>query len=167
MGIYAHDITVVYGSDYTETIDLPQTTQDLSDSVLYGQVDNADSLTAVNFPASIIDINNKIISISIPASLITYFGTGKYSYSIIAKSGSQYYVVVSGTLTIPPSTVATNEFTFFNSSSVAVTHNLNKYPSVTVTDSALTTVIGDVDYIDLNNLSVTFSAPFSGNIILN
>lgn len=53
------------------------------------------------------------------------------------------------------------------SSTWTVTHNLDKYPSVTVVDSAGTVVIGDVDYIDANSLTLFFSAPFSGVAYLN
>ena len=48
-----------------------------------------------------------------------------------------------------------------------ITHNLDKYPSVTVVDSAGTVVIGDVQYTDENTLVVTFAAAFSGTAYLN
>ena len=48
-----------------------------------------------------------------------------------------------------------------------VTHNLGKYPSVTVIDSAGTTVVGSVTHLDANSLTVAFSAPFSGTAHCN
>lgn len=48
-----------------------------------------------------------------------------------------------------------------------ITHNLKKRPSVTVTDSAGSVVEGSVEYIDENNLKITFSAAFSGYAELN
>lgn len=57
--------------------------------------------------------------------------------------------------------------TFSVSSSVDVNHNLNKLVSVSVIDSANDEVIGDVSYIDLNNIKVVFMAAFSGTIICN
>ena len=48
-----------------------------------------------------------------------------------------------------------------------ITHNLNKYPSVTVIDSAGTAVYGDIEYIDINNVRLTFSSDFSGKATLN
>lgn len=48
-----------------------------------------------------------------------------------------------------------------------IQHNLNKYPSVSIVDSADSVVIGDVEYIDLNNLIVSFSSGFSGMAYLN
>lgn len=48
-----------------------------------------------------------------------------------------------------------------------VNHNLNKYPSVSVVDSAGSTVVGDVSYDTLNQVTLTFSAPFSGKAFFN
>ncbi|ARA99134.1 siphovirus ReqiPepy6 Gp37-like family protein [Geobacillus thermodenitrificans] len=47
-----------------------------------------------------------------------------------------------------------------------ITHNLNKYPSVTVTDSAGNVVVGDVKHTSLNTTEISFSAAFSGKAIL-
>ena len=48
-----------------------------------------------------------------------------------------------------------------------VIHNLNKFASVTVVDSANSTVIGEVEYINLNELTITFQASFSGKAFIN
>lgn len=48
-----------------------------------------------------------------------------------------------------------------------VEHNLGKYPSVTVVDSAGTKVHGNVQYIDQNKITLQFSQPFSGKAYLN
>jgi hypothetical protein len=48
-----------------------------------------------------------------------------------------------------------------------ITHNLNNFPNVTVVDSALTEVIGDVVYINSNAIQVSFASPFSGNAHLS
>ena len=48
-----------------------------------------------------------------------------------------------------------------------ITHNLNKFPSVSVTDSGLNTVYGDVEYIDANSLTITFKSAFGGKAFLN
>lgn len=52
-------------------------------------------------------------------------------------------------------------------SSVTVNHNLGKFPSVTVIDSAGDEVEGAVDHLNANSLTVTFAAPFSGVVYLN
>lgn len=48
-----------------------------------------------------------------------------------------------------------------------IEHGLEKYPSVTVVDSAGNEVVGDCEYIDDNNVVVTFSNAFSGKAYLN
>lgn len=48
-----------------------------------------------------------------------------------------------------------------------VTHNLGKYPSVTVIDSGGSQVHGDVEYVNLNTLVIRFSAAFGGEAHLN
>jgi hypothetical protein len=53
------------------------------------------------------------------------------------------------------------------SASWEITHNMNKYPSVTVCDSAGTVVVGAISYVDSNSLVITFNSPFSGTAILN
>lgn len=58
-------------------------------------------------------------------------------------------------------------FSFTVASSVTVHHNLQKYPAVTVVSSANQIVMGDVVYNDMNTLTVSFSAPFSGTVYCN
>lgn len=48
-----------------------------------------------------------------------------------------------------------------------VEHNLDKYPSVTVVDSGNSVVIGEVVYIDSNNIRITFTSAFSGKAYFN
>ena len=48
-----------------------------------------------------------------------------------------------------------------------VVHNLNKYPAVSVVDSAYQEVIGEVEYLTPNTLEVRFTAPFSGQAYIN
>lgn len=48
-----------------------------------------------------------------------------------------------------------------------ITHNLAKFPSITVVDTANTVVTGQYDYIDKNNITITFSAAFAGKAYLN
>lgn len=61
---------------------------------------------------------------------------------------------------------------YFHVQSIASTewiinHNLGKYPSVTVIDSAGTEVNGEVNYTSLNTVTIKFSAAFSGKATLN
>ena len=48
-----------------------------------------------------------------------------------------------------------------------ISHNLNKFPSVTVVDSANRQVFCQAEYIDANNLTLTFSAAFKGKAFCN
>jgi hypothetical protein len=48
-----------------------------------------------------------------------------------------------------------------------INHGLNKFPSITVEDSAGSVVYGAEQYIDLNNVIINFSAPFSGKAHFN
>lgn len=57
------------------------------------------------------------------------------------------------------------DFTVTNN--VVVTHNMAKYPAVSVTDTAGDEVVGTVSYIDTNSLIVTFNNPFSGTVTCN
>ena len=52
-------------------------------------------------------------------------------------------------------------------SSWNITHNLNKYPSVSIVDSGNNWVVGDIEYINTNELTVNFTAAFSGKAYLN
>lgn len=48
-----------------------------------------------------------------------------------------------------------------------IEHNLGRFPTVTVVDSAGTVVVGEVRYIDSNTIRVKFIGAFSGNAYLN
>ena len=59
-------------------------------------------------------------------------------------------------------------FTQYQSSDTwTITHNLNKFPSVQVQDSAGTNVMGEIYYNSLDQLTLRFSAAFSGKAYLN
>ena len=48
-----------------------------------------------------------------------------------------------------------------------IQHNLGKFPSITVIDTANTVVTGEYTYDDINNVTLTFSAGFAGKAYLN
>ena len=48
-----------------------------------------------------------------------------------------------------------------------ITHNLGKYPSITVVSDIGIEVVGDYEYVDLNNVVLTFNGIFSGKAYLN
>ena len=70
----------------------------------------------------------------------------------------------------PSSSVGDKTFVFTQGTPIYqwdITHNLNKFPSVSVVDSFNEQVIGSVEYINKNRLTVTFAAPFSGQAYCN
>jgi len=48
-----------------------------------------------------------------------------------------------------------------------ITHNLNFRPAVSVVDSGGNHVIGDVNYVSVNVLTISFSSPFGGSAYLS
>lgn len=48
-----------------------------------------------------------------------------------------------------------------------IVHNLNKYPAVSIINSAGDEVIGDVQYDSLNQVTVRFEGSFKGTATLN
>lgn len=48
-----------------------------------------------------------------------------------------------------------------------IQHNLDKFPSISVVDSGDNLVVGEVKYIDLNNVLITFTSSFSGKAYFN
>jgi len=70
------------------------------------------------------------------------------------------------------STAADGDKTYTHTQSTAsatwsVAHSLEKKPSVSIVDSSDNLIRGQVDYTDLNNLTITLSAPTSGKAYLN
>jgi hypothetical protein len=63
----------------------------------------------------------------------------------------------------PPATTFSESVT--NVTSVTVTHNLNCYPSVIVTNPSGNVVQANVQYINSNSVLVTFSSAFTGLIV--
>jgi hypothetical protein len=53
------------------------------------------------------------------------------------------------------------------SSEWAINHNMSKFPSVSIVDSTNSVVVGEVQYIDKNSVTVTFNGAFSGKAYLN
>ena len=63
-----------------------------------------------------------------------------------------------------------NTFTFTQGAPATVwyvQHDLEKFPSVSVINNNNIIVIGQVEYINKNNLTITFSAAFTGKAYLN
>lgn len=48
----------------------------------------------------------------------------------------------------------------------AINHGLNSFPAVSVIDPTNTELFGQIDYIDSDNLTITFGSPVSGTAFL-
>lgn len=67
--------------------------------------------------------------------------------------------------TVAYTSAPTRRYTFHQeaaASSWVITHTLGGKPQVTIVDSADTVVIGDVTYNSNSQITVSFTAPFSG-----
>ena len=49
----------------------------------------------------------------------------------------------------------------------SISHGMGKFPSITVVDSGNSVVVGSSNMVDNNNLTITFTASFSGKAYLN
>jgi len=56
---------------------------------------------------------------------------------------------------------------FINTNTVLVNHGLNRYPSVTVVDTAKTEFGVEIQHIDENSLTVMMTLPMSGKVFCN
>lgn len=99
------------------------------------------------------------------------------SINIILDQGANSVDVVSNTEQPTVEVVITGgiiggdkNFIFTQSSSSdtwTINHTLNKFPSVSVVDSAGSVVIGEITYNSTSQITLTFSASFSGKAYLN
>ena len=48
-----------------------------------------------------------------------------------------------------------------------INHNLGKFPSVTIVDSAGSHVFGDIQHVNTNSFTITFTSSFTGKVYVN
>ncbi|EGW39152.1 hypothetical protein [Desulfosporosinus sp. OT] len=48
-----------------------------------------------------------------------------------------------------------------------ISHNLGRFPAVTIVDSAGSIVLGDIEYISVQRVQISFTAAFAGKAYLN
>ncbi len=96
--------------------------------------------------------------------------TGLYDLTLVYRSGNGSFVNDNFYSILLYSGAQDKDFTFSQSSAATtwnVTHNLNKFPSVTVTLADGQQVIADVTHNNKNNLTITFSGDNSGTAYMN
>jgi hypothetical protein len=94
------------------------------------------------------------------------------NFTLVKHNGSlvseEYYGIAA--VPVPVSQSGDKHFTYTRlsaSNTWTITHNLDKFPSVSVVDSGNNVVIGDIQYTNTNELTITFNASFSGKAYLN
>jgi len=116
---------------------------------------------------------------------ISIFGHYKISTYAVDPNDAQYYILSLNHIGSNGSLVNDYYYDIFNftlasasdktfvfeqgvsASQWDIQHNMGKFPSVSVVDTANEVYWGNVTYIDSNNLKINFSASFSGKAYLN
>lgn len=93
------------------------------------------------------------------------------NYNDLANKPSINGVALVGNKTSEELNIVSDKTFVYNQATSAdvweIAHNLDKYPAVTVVDSGGSVVIGEVVYIDKNNIRITFASAFSGKAYFN
>jgi hypothetical protein len=95
--------------------------------------------------------DDSVIDFTISQGDVTTFTIQRRNSGVLTATYNSSYTHTQGT----PETVWT------------ISHNLNKRPSVSIVTSFGAAVVGEINYIDNNNLTITFADPFSGKAYLN
>jgi hypothetical protein len=113
----------------------------------------------------------------IPTYVATNLPIPPYDFGFLSGGGSGSWGTITGSISsqtdlwnIIQNLYLKDHYTHDQSVASAtwtVTHNMGKYPSVTVVDTAGDEVFGDVNYVSVNQLVISFNAPFSGKAYLN
>lgn len=125
------------------------------------------------------------------AESINEIGTGGYSAKFWAEQAEQYAALLGNGLSAQNVTLRSEanfpsgitnvetalslllqqqEYVYRQSTASSVwtiQHNLNRYPSVTVVDSADNVVIGSITYLSTNLIEIEFTSQFVGKAFLN
>lgn len=91
----------------------------------------------------------------------------KYKYADDARPAALRYRGASQITVLQSKGSTYTHLQNYASSKWVITHNLSRHPSVTIVDSAGTSLFGDVTYDSDNQITIRFSAPFSGKAYLN
>lgn len=130
--------------------------------------DDADNLTTVDDDPITVRASGDSVRVRDLTTSSTIFPTDKL---MVIGSEDEHLVSIE-TLTNYLSTQIDSDKHYTHIQSITsdlweITHNLDKYPSVSVVDSAGSVVVGDVEYVSTNALTITFGAAFKGKAFLN
>lgn len=115
-----------------------------------------------------VDIDNRVYFLE-PADLAV-IGVPSFFHNAVLTSGSSLLVRLSRLETLFSGQYPTVDKTYVHQQQIPealilVTHELEKYPVIFIFDTAGDQCFGAIEYLDVNRIAVTFSAPFSGTII--
>jgi hypothetical protein len=94
----------------------------------------------------------------------------KYGMVVFVQEDGKKYILESDLVTWTQLTSIAQEYIhnqIIGSAVWSINHNLNKFPGVIVTDSGNNVIVGDIQYVDLNNVIVSFTGSFSGKAYLS
>ncbi len=116
---------------------------------------------------------NQWLQVGLTQTQIQYIQEA-YNRSVMAVDVSRTETTETVKLTYRDSTFISDsvEFSYIHTQTAAsstwnITHNLGKYPAVSIVDTGGNEVIGEVVYNNNNSVSLQFSAPFSGKAYFN
>jgi hypothetical protein len=122
-------------------------------------------------PQQIQELSDANISSPADGQALLYNATsGKWENDTVSGSGDMLASVYDPLINANTAKVTDARYTFTQavpSASWSVTHGLDKFPSVDVVDTSGNVVEGDIQYIDSNNVTITFSASFAGKAYFN
>jgi hypothetical protein len=122
-------------------------------------------------PLQIQELSDANISSPADGQALLYNATsGKWENDTVSGSGDMLASVYDPLINANTAKVTDARYTFTQavpSASWSVTHGLDKFPSVDVVDTSGNVVEGDIQYIDSNNVTITFSASFAGKAYFN
>ena len=81
--------------------------------------------------------------------------------------GDKYYAMAYSPKGQTDKNFVSSNIAFSADVAETVNHNLNKFPSVTTVDSAGSHVVGDVQHINENSFTITFTSSFTGKVYAN
>lgn len=155
-------------SDLANTFDgrITQNEEDIADIVSGGLIDNITIKPNENNKWEAHAVINKNTTNSATNPIYDWVGTqAEYIAQDVATQHPEWLCYITDDMFNPGDTYVFEQGE--SASTWYVTHNLNKYPSVTVVDSAGTTVDCTVIYINSNECELRFNAAFKGTAYLN
>lgn len=139
--------------------------------VIEPQILDIESVTPVNIDIKSATDNNIKISTSSTGSADIAASAWSSNYDALTNKPRINGNILMGDKT-PEELGIVEDKTYLHNQTIAsdtwvIVHNLNKFPAVSVIDSAGNEVIGDVTYDDANQVTLRFEGGFKGTATLN